>query len=334
MHLAIFAILTVALQWVQVEAVAINPPQGLPSCLSRDLALPFNYLLDNSSLATDVIQQRYPVLPFDVGTWDTANVTSYVVAILLHEVMQLDLVLNGVVSTSGMYARMDSSISSFAIEMWPNNAHPKYNKYVIQDQSILDFGQLGYLGEVHVFVPKRITLAYPNINFGSFRVLYDPVVLALLPPAGTTTPSLDSNGNDLCKDFSSFCSNGLYVPPQCQPGGSAYGACREFWHMEPDANHGEAEQKIIDFNLPLVVVYLGSRFGAEVTRCATTGSPNWTCIFYYWYIQFGRICHALTSIGSGPQTQSWRPIRSSRSDSQLQRQRAGPTLTRRWLERR
>ncbi|KAI9223516.1 hypothetical protein BC828DRAFT_375678 [Blastocladiella britannica] len=274
-------IVVTSLLCVVVADVAI---QGLPSCLSRDLTLPFKYVSEPTTFATaaDVIQQQYPTISMDIGEWDTANVTSYIAAILLHEVMQLSLALNGVVSTALMYPRMLSGQSSFTLEMWPNNARPLYDKSVVHDQSIMDLGQLGYLGEVHVFVPKSIATAYPNINFGSFRVLYDPAVLALLPPAGTTPPGEYEPGEDLCADYPVFCSNGMYIPPQCQPGGSAFGTCRELWHLDPTGNHGETEQKIVDFNLPLVVVYLGSRFGAEVARCATTGPPNWTCIFYFW----------------------------------------------------
>ncbi|KAI9216722.1 hypothetical protein BC828DRAFT_409173, partial [Blastocladiella britannica] len=263
---------------VHLAIAAVSPPLlGLPRCLTRGSVLPFQYVQANSDPTAEVIQQQYPVLPFDIAAWD-----SYVAAILLHEVMQLELVMNRIASAALIYPRLAAGNSSFGLEMWPNNARAKYDQYVVRDQSIVDLGQLGYLGEVHVFVPKSIALAYPSINFGSFRVLFDPAVLALLPPAGTTTPGLDSSGNDLCAGFPTFCHSGLYVPPQCQPGGSAYGTCRELWHMQPDLNHGETEQKIADFNLPLVVVYLGSRFGAEVARCATTGPPSWTCMFYYW----------------------------------------------------
>ncbi|KNE58691.1 hypothetical protein AMAG_04246 [Allomyces macrogynus ATCC 38327] len=139
-------------------------------------------------------------------------------------------------------------------------------------------GALGYVGRISWYFPAYIADLYPNIIFSSWGSMRDPNLLQLLPRAGTTLPQRKTDGSSLCDYW--YCQNGEYVPPQCQ--GAAYSSCREFWHVVPDYSPGKNEQRILDFNLPLVVVYLGPTFTPTVTACLERRSSNSTCLFFYW----------------------------------------------------
>ncbi|ORZ33364.1 hypothetical protein BCR44DRAFT_1201547 [Catenaria anguillulae PL171] len=78
------------------------------------------------------------------------------------------------------------------------------------------------------------------------------------------------------------CTNGVYIPPQCQPTGRYHGQCRELWHNYPNLNRGESEQIIHDLGLPLVVVYLGDSFYAHVADCVAARNATRSCLVYYW----------------------------------------------------
>ncbi|KNE58690.1 hypothetical protein AMAG_04245 [Allomyces macrogynus ATCC 38327] len=106
----------------------------------------------------------------------------------------------------------------------------------------------------------------------------DPNLLQLLPRAGTTLPQRKTDGSYLCNHW--YCNNGEYVPPQCQ--GFAYSSCREFWHVTPKYSTGMNEQRIFDFGLLLVVVYLGPAFILTVSACIERPSSNSTCLFIHW----------------------------------------------------
>ncbi|KNE55892.1 hypothetical protein AMAG_01758 [Allomyces macrogynus ATCC 38327] len=139
-------------------------------------------------------------------------------------------------------------------------------------------GALGYVGRISWYFPAYIADLHPNIIFSSWGSMRDPNLLQLLPRAGSTLPQRKLDGSYLCSLW--YCQNGEYVPPQCQ--GAAYSSCRELWHVMPDYSPGMNEQRILDFNLPLVVVYLGPAFIPTVSACIEHQSSNSTCLFFYW----------------------------------------------------
>ncbi|KNE55885.1 hypothetical protein AMAG_01751 [Allomyces macrogynus ATCC 38327] len=162
--------------------------------------------------------------------------------------------------------------------MWPNDKARDIRELALKQQLISMTGALGYVGRISWYFPAYIADLYPNIIFSSWGSMRDPNLLQLLPRAGTTLPQRKADGSYLCSDR--YCQNGEYVPPQCQ--GAAYSTCREFWHVMPEYSPGKDEQRILDFNLPLVVVYLGPAFLPTVTACLERQSSNSTCLFFYW----------------------------------------------------
>ncbi|KAJ3352344.1 hypothetical protein GGF32_003798 [Allomyces javanicus] len=88
-------------------------------------------------------------------------------------------------------------------------------------------------------------------------------VLNYLPAYGTTTPARKADGSWLYDSATySFCSNGMFVPPQCQANPSS---CRDT---------GENEQRIVTLGLKVVVVYLGTDFDSNVVRPARVGTSS------------------------------------------------------------
>ncbi|KNE58699.1 hypothetical protein AMAG_04252 [Allomyces macrogynus ATCC 38327] len=160
------------------------------------------------------------------------------------------------------------------------------------------YGALGYVGRISWYFPSYIAELYPSIIFSSWGSMRDPHLLQLLPRAGTTLPQRKSDGSYLCIYW--YCQNGEYVPPQCQ--GAAYSGCHEFWHVTPDYSPGMNEQRILDFGLPLVVVYLGPTFIPTVSACIERQSSNSTCLFFYWVPEMLPSRYALQPVHFPPAT--------------------------------
>ncbi|ORZ36020.1 hypothetical protein BCR44DRAFT_147161, partial [Catenaria anguillulae PL171] len=141
-------------------------------------------------------------------------------------------------------------------------------------------GLLGYAGRIAIYFPRFIIDAHPDKIFTSWRSLLQPDVLQYLPAQGTTPTERLASGEFMCTKR--YCTNGIYVPPQCMPNGAWFGRCREMWHVTPDYSIGVNEQRIFDLGLPLVVVYLGNRFLPLVEQCLQRQDPTRTCLFFYW----------------------------------------------------
>ncbi|KAJ3363709.1 hypothetical protein GGF32_003746 [Allomyces javanicus] len=169
---------------------------------------------------------------------------------------------------------------------------------VLKQQVVGMYGALGYVGLISWYFPSYIIDLYPNIIFSSWGSMRDPNLLQLLPRAGTTPPQRKSDGSYLCSTW--YCQNGEYVPPQCQ--GTAYSTCHEFWHVTPDYSPGMNEQRILDFGLPLVVVYLGPTFIPTVSACIERQSSSLTCLFFYWVPEMLPSRYALQPVHFPPAT--------------------------------
>ncbi|KAJ3368477.1 hypothetical protein GGF31_006296 [Allomyces arbusculus] len=199
-------------------------------------------------------------------------------AFLVQQVLGIDVTIVEFPGQSGTLARLASGESDASLELWPNDKARDIRELVLKQQVVGMYGALGYVGRVSWYFPSYIADLYPSIIFSSWGSMRDPNLLQLLPRAGTTPPQRGPDGSYLCSSW--YCQNGEYVPPQCQ--GAAYTTCREFWHVTPDYSPGKDEQRILDFNLPLVVVYLGPTFVPIVTACLERQSSNSTCLFFYW----------------------------------------------------
>ncbi|KAJ3363716.1 hypothetical protein GGF32_003753 [Allomyces javanicus] len=199
-------------------------------------------------------------------------------ALLIQQVLGIDVTIVEYPGQSETLARLASGESDLSLEMWPNDKARDIRELALKRQLISMTGALGYVGRISWYFPAYIADLHPNIIFSSWGSMRDPDLLQLLPRAGTTLPQRKPDGSYLCSYW--YCQNGEYVPPQCQ--GAAYSSCREFWHVMPEYSPGKDEQRILDFHLPLVIVYLGSTFIPTVTACIERQSSNSTCLFFYW----------------------------------------------------
>ncbi|KAJ3365148.1 hypothetical protein GGF31_008651 [Allomyces arbusculus] len=225
-----------------------------------------------------VIQQQAARITLEINPWSSANVTTYVAALLLQDVMGVNVSLSEYGDYENIFARIATGQVDGNLETWPNSRVALYQQYVVQLGAVEDLGLVGYTGKTSWFLPASAVNANPSKIFDSWRSYYRADVLALLPLAGTTTPARKPDGSWLCDTATfSYCSNGMFVPPQCQ--GNPAMPCREFWSINPALSPGSNEQRIISLNLPLVVVYLGSDFLPAVQSCAAQASA---CIFHYW----------------------------------------------------
>ncbi|KAJ3364465.1 hypothetical protein GGF31_009024 [Allomyces arbusculus] len=223
------------------------------------------------------------VVPADIvieaDAWSSANLSTYIAATLLQDVMGVNVtVLEYDGDYSGSFSRIASGRVHANLELWPNAKSALYQQYIVQQGTVEDSGMIGYAAKISWYINTAIANAYPTLIFDSWRSYTMNSVLQYLPAYGTTTPARKADGSWLCDSATySYCSNGMFVPPQCQANPSG---CREYWHVDPSYNVGENEQRIITLGLKLVVVYLGAAFASAVTRCANQNS--YACLFYYW----------------------------------------------------
>ncbi|KAJ3364466.1 hypothetical protein GGF31_009025 [Allomyces arbusculus] len=197
---------------------------------------------------------------------------------LLQDVMGVNVTVLEFGGSSSTYPRVASGQVHANLEVWPNSKTALYQQYIVQQGTVEDSGMIGYAGKISWYINTAIANAYPTLIFDSWRSYTMNSVLQYLPAYGTSTPARKADGSWLCDSATyAYCSNGIFVPPQCQANPSS---CREFWHMEPGYSKGENEQRIVTLGLKLVVVYLGADFASAVTRCANQSS--YACLFYYW----------------------------------------------------
>ncbi|KAI9168393.1 hypothetical protein H9P43_007765 [Blastocladiella emersonii ATCC 22665] len=213
-------------------------------------------------------------------TSSVSNVTNFIGAILARDILGLDVRVVERDAPFGIYTRLVSGQVSAALEIWPVNKVKLYLQYVTIARTVHDMGQTGYTGVTMWSFPATISAQHPGMIFESWRSLLQPETLELLPLAGSTPPARLADGTFVCTV--SWCANGVYTPPQCQPGGTWAGRCREMWHMNPGVNPGESEQMIHDLGLPIVVVYLGASYDSRVTACLAAASPTQTCLIFGW----------------------------------------------------
>ncbi|KAJ3363717.1 hypothetical protein GGF32_003754 [Allomyces javanicus] len=224
-----------------------------------------------------IIRRKYDRIVLESNVWSSSNVSTYVVALLIQQVLGIDVTIVEYPGLSGTLARLASGESDVSLEMWPNDKAHEIRELVLRRHLIAMAGALGYVGRISWYFPAYIADLYSNIIFSSWGSMRDPSLLQLLPRAGTTPPQRKSDGSYLCSTW--YCQNGEYVPPQCQ--GAAYSSCHEFWHVMPESSTGMNEQRILDFGLPLVIVYLGPAFIPTVSACIERQSSISTCLFFH-----------------------------------------------------
>ncbi|ORZ35997.1 7 transmembrane sweet-taste receptor of 3 GCPR-domain-containing protein [Catenaria anguillulae PL171] len=206
-------------------------------------------------------------------------IVTKVAHILLSDVLGANASLVEYGGASQAYPRISQGVTDAVFELWPSSKNEQYVKYVLKQGTVVDGGTIGYAGKVSWFVPTKLTETYPSRIFDSWRAFRDPSVLQYFPAAGTTQPARTLSGGYLCDSAKyPYCSNGIFVPPQCQS--SQFASCREFWAVDPSYSAGENEQRIVTLQLSLVVVYVGAaQFESKVRECARQGVSG--CLFYY-----------------------------------------------------
>ncbi|ORZ33105.1 7 transmembrane sweet-taste receptor of 3 GCPR-domain-containing protein [Catenaria anguillulae PL171] len=255
----------------------------IPStCITPDLAKTFKWVGQQPTDPNIVALQQPPAtVVVEYDAWASANLTGYVSALLLKQVMGVNVKLMEYPGSRNTYVRNADGTVHVNVEVWPASKFALYNKYVRQDQTVEDLGLLGYFSKISWYINTNIADANPTLIFDSWRSFQQPAVLNFFPAVGTTTRGRNADGSLLCTpDKYSFCnSEGYYVPPQCQ--GNLRSTCREYWHPDPSYSQGENEQRILSLGLKLVVVYIGlDRFEDIFAQCAQQSAYG--CVGYWW----------------------------------------------------
>ncbi|KAI9176061.1 hypothetical protein H9P43_006426 [Blastocladiella emersonii ATCC 22665] len=288
--LALLAVLGFAIRSAHAQTV-----RALPTCLDAATTRPFGWTNQIIPPGVQSVQQPPPLVKLEYNAWGSANLTGYIAAILLREVMGVNVSLLEYSSSSGTFPRLASGNVSANVELWAANKVALYNTYVTQQGTVED----RYAAKTSLFINTAVADANPGLIFDSWHSYQQQSpVLANLLPVGTTPPARNADGSYICNPAKySFCSTeGTFIPPQCQ--GANRASCRELWHISPSYSSGQTEQLIISLNLKLVVVYLGSSFTAKVTECARQG--NYGCIFYYWVPEVIPATNNLTAVNLPP----------------------------------
>ncbi|KNE69783.1 hypothetical protein AMAG_14322 [Allomyces macrogynus ATCC 38327] len=253
-------------------ANALGVRRGTPQCLPPSSVASLGWV--GTAVGAGTIKQA----PVDIVLEADAWTSTYIAATLLQDVMGVNVTVLEFGGSSGTYPRVASSQVHANLEVWPNSKTALYQQFIVQQGAVEDSGMIGYAAKISWYINTAIANAYPTLIFDSWRSYTMNSVLQYLPAYGTTTPARKADGSWLCDSATySYCSNGMFIPPQCQANPSG---CREFWHVDPSYSTGENEQRIITLGLKLVVVYLGAAFDSSVMRCANQNS--FACLFYYW----------------------------------------------------
>ncbi|KAJ3364464.1 hypothetical protein GGF31_009023 [Allomyces arbusculus] len=270
------ATLVAVLSLICNVAHAQGVQRGTPKCLPASTVASFGWV--GAATSTGTIKQAPADIVLEADAWSSANLSTYIAATLLQDVMGVKVTVLEFSGSGGTYPRVASGEVHANLEVWPSSKTALYQQYIVQQGTVEDSGMIGYAAKISWYINTAIANAYPTLIFDSWRSYTMNSVLQYLPAYGTTTPARKADGSWLCDSATySYCSNGMFVPPQCQANPSG---CREFWHVDPSYSAGENEQRIVTLGLKLVIVYLGADFSSTVTRCANQDS--YACIFYYW----------------------------------------------------
>ncbi|KAI9184469.1 hypothetical protein H9P43_003522 [Blastocladiella emersonii ATCC 22665] len=284
MHLQLGVLLAAAWLALIASAPAADAQlvRTLPSCLTRARTDKYGWTEPLAQAAADpgkVFVSRLHDVEFEYGAWASANLTTYVAATLLKDVMGVSTVLYEHPGSRGSYPRAGASKNRANVEIWTKFSLAEHQNFVVNKGTVEDLGMVGYAGRIAWFINRKVTERFPDLIFDSWKSFTRPEVLALLPPAGTTPTAKNADGTWLCDQaLYPYCRNGMFVPPQCQ--GELFSTCKEFWHVDPGYSEGLNEQRIITMNLKLVIVYLGDQLVPKAFACAAQG--NTACLLYYW----------------------------------------------------
>ncbi|ORZ35274.1 7 transmembrane sweet-taste receptor of 3 GCPR-domain-containing protein [Catenaria anguillulae PL171] len=228
-----------------------------------------------------IVRQPAGSVILEYNAWSSSNITTYIAATLLRDVIGVNVSVVEHPSTAGIYQRVATGVTDFVPEVWPENKEALYDSYIVQSGTVQDFGLIGFNGIFSLYVNGRAAQAQPDlvwIIWQSYR--RGNPVLNYLPPFGTTPPARTANGGYLCdSETYPWCTNGMFIPPQCRPDPSQ---CRELWHLHPSYSLGSIEQFITTMNLSLVVVYLDDTPDSQARLLACGRQSTYACIFGYW----------------------------------------------------
>ncbi|KNE69787.1 hypothetical protein AMAG_14324 [Allomyces macrogynus ATCC 38327] len=270
------AVITALVQFCAVVH-AQGVRRGTPQCLPPSSVASLGWV--GTTTGSGTIKQAPADIVLEADAWSSANLSTYIAATLLQNVMGINVTVLEYGGPTDTFLRVASGQVHANVELWPNSKSIFYQQYIVRQGTVENSGMIGYAGKISWYINTAIANAYPTLIFDSWRSYTMNSVLQYLPAYGTSTPARKADGSWLCDSATySYCSNGMFVPPQCQANPSS---CREFWHVHPAYNAGESEQRIITLGLKLVVVYLGvDGFSSAVTRCANQNS--YACLMYYW----------------------------------------------------
>ncbi|ORY48310.1 hypothetical protein BCR33DRAFT_64122 [Rhizoclosmatium globosum] len=103
--------------------------------------------------------------------------------------------------------------SDVALELWPSDASTWYEKYVQLENSIVDYGSVGYTGRVGLYFPSYMLDQYPQYETLDFwKMLVHPETQMLFPRSGSGPHATHSNGSPICDGNPFGCVNGTYKP--------------------------------------------------------------------------------------------------------------------------
>ncbi|ORZ33138.1 hypothetical protein BCR44DRAFT_224995 [Catenaria anguillulae PL171] len=236
MTVAIVAALCILLLATAPTFVQSQTQRNVPACIPLETAKPFKWVGQRPEDPNIVTLQAPPAtVLLEYNGWASANITGYLSAILLRDVMGVDAKLIEYRSSFNSYPRTAAGTVHVNVEVWAGAKISLYNRYIRQEQTVEDLGLIGYFGKTSWYINSAIADANPSLIFDSWRSFTQQNVLNFFPAAGTTTAGRTADNTKWICDPSkySYCNNnGIFVPPQCQ--GGLFSSCKEFWHIGND----------------------------------------------------------------------------------------------------
>eukprot|EP01102_Stenamoeba_stenopodia_P008551 TRINITY_DN2466_c0_g1_i3.p1 TRINITY_DN2466_c0_g1~~TRINITY_DN2466_c0_g1_i3.p1 ORF type:complete len:637 (-),score=152.97 TRINITY_DN2466_c0_g1_i3:57-1967(-) len=133
--------------------------------------------------------------------------------------------------------------------------------YTLVTKQLNDVGAQGYVGKAGWFVPPYMVTKEKNDHkiLTDYKALTFDDVRKQFPAFDPKKYDIKNNSQrrKMVEKFScykTYCPNGYYVPPQCEKNPSK---CIELIAANPDYSGGLNEQMIVNFDLPVVIVWLG-----------------------------------------------------------------------------
>ena len=190
------------------------------------------------------------------------------------------------------YQRLHNKTVAFNFEVWRGTPDKRClaSNYAVcetdgaecvptQTAPLKDFGSVGFVGRSGWYIPlSSVRSGAQRFELRNYHNL-DPGqgTLELLPTL--------AEAQKAAKEFG-FASSSLFVPPQCQGGALASGACRVAFKTSPalDTAYERAQLKS-DQRIKLAVMYTGASvaeeagFRALLRAAETRGTP---VMFYWW----------------------------------------------------